>query len=171
VLDTVAVREICLARGTALWDAGMYQSLQCVRVCALNERCSRVPELFSFFLTMENFVHQISCRVWPRRARKVRAAWSALHLSLDCLCSDSTVYTQALHKLVTSCYLKPSTVLSHISPRDKHISYEAEEKSKISGFPTAKELREAREAAMGRLKLEEDEAEKVGMVSRHSRTI
>jgi len=56
-------------------------------------------------------------------------------------------------------------VLSHISPKDKHISYEAEEKSKISGFPTAKELREAREAAMGRLKLEEDEAEKIGMVS------
>jgi DNA-directed RNA polymerase III subunit RPC3 len=69
-----------------------------------------------------------------------------------------------LHKLVTSCYLKPSTVLSHISPRDKRISYEAEEKAKISGFPTAKELRQAREAAAGRLKREEDEAEKVGLV-------
>ncbi|KAI0282164.1 hypothetical protein BGY98DRAFT_956058 [Russula aff. rugulosa BPL654] len=66
---------------------------------------------------------------------------------------DSTVYIQALHKLVTSCYLKPSTVLSHISPRDKRISYEAEEKAKIYGFPTAKELRQA----------QEDEAEKVGM--------
>ncbi|KAF8503747.1 hypothetical protein F5888DRAFT_1897599 [Russula emetica] len=76
---------------------------------------------------------------------------------------DSTVYTQALHKLVTSCYLKPSTMLSHISPRDKRISYEAEEKAKIIGFPTAKELRQAREVAEGRLKREEDEAEKVGM--------
>ncbi|KAF8479230.1 RNA polymerase III subunit RPC82-domain-containing protein [Russula ochroleuca] len=76
---------------------------------------------------------------------------------------DSTVYAQALHKLVTSCYLKPSTVLSHISPRDKRISYEAEEKAKIPGFPTAKELRQAREAAAGRLKREEDEAEKIGL--------
>jgi hypothetical protein len=87
--------------------------------------------------------------------------------SLTLFCSDSTVYTQALHKLVTSCYLKPSTVLSHISPRDKRISYEAEEKAKIHGFPTAKELRQAREVAEGRLKREEDEAEKVGMVGRH----
>ncbi len=94
-----------------------------------------------------------------------------LYLIFLTLCLDSTVYTQALHKLVTSCYLKPSTVLSHISPRDKRISYEAEEKAKISGFPTAKELRQAREAASGRLKREEDEAEKIGMVGRHSRTI
>jgi DNA-directed RNA polymerase III subunit RPC3 len=62
-------------------------------------------------------------------------------------------------------------VLSHISPRDKRISYEAEEKAKIHGFPTAKELRQAREVAEGRLKREEDEAEKVGMVGRHSYTI
>jgi hypothetical protein len=62
-------------------------------------------------------------------------------------------------------------VLSHISPRDKRISYEAEEKAKIYGFPTAKELRQAREVAEGRLKREEDEAEKVGMVGRHSCTI
>ena len=81
------------------------------------------------------------------------------------------MYSQALHKLVTSCYLKPSTVLSHVSPRDRRITYEAEEKAKISGFPTAKELRQAREAAAGRLKREEDEAEKVGLVGRHQRTI
>ena len=88
--------------------------------------------------------------------------------TLTLFCSDSTVYAQALHKLVTTCYVKPSTVLSHISPRDKRISYEAEEKAKIHGFPTAKELRQAREAAEGRLKREEEEAEKVGMVGRHS---
>jgi hypothetical protein len=75
------------------------------------------------------------------------------------------VYSQALHALVTASYLKPSTVLSHISPRDKRIRYEAEEKAKIPGFPTAKELREAREAAEARLKREEEEAEKVGLVS------
>ena len=81
------------------------------------------------------------------------------------------MYSQALHKLVTSCYLKPSTVLSHVSPRDRRITYEAEEKAKISGFPTAKELRQARETAVGRLKREEEEAEKVGLVGRPQRTM
>ncbi|KAJ7632237.1 RNA polymerase III subunit RPC82-domain-containing protein [Roridomyces roridus] len=73
------------------------------------------------------------------------------------------VYTQAIHSLVTASYLKPSTILSHISPRDKRIRYENEEKAKINGFPTAKELREARETAEARLKREEEEAEKVGL--------
>ncbi|KAF7313519.1 FAD-binding FR-type domain-containing protein [Mycena chlorophos] len=59
---------------------------------------------------------------------------------------------RAMHSLVTAAYLKPSTILSHVSPRDKRIRYEAEEKAKISGFPTAKELREARETAEARLK-------------------
>ncbi|KAI0273832.1 hypothetical protein BC834DRAFT_855789 [Gloeopeniophorella convolvens] len=76
---------------------------------------------------------------------------------------QSAVYSQALHGLVTASYLKPSTVLSHVSPRDKRIRYEAEEKAKIAGFPTAKELREAREVAEARLKREEAEAEKVGL--------
>lgn len=75
------------------------------------------------------------------------------------------VYTQALHALVTAGYLKPSTILSHLSPRDKRIRYEGEEKAKIVGFPTAKELREAKETAEARLKREEEEAEKVGIVS------
>jgi len=76
----------------------------------------------------------------------------------------SIVYSQALHALVTAGYLKPSTILSHISPRDKRIRYEAEEKAKIAGFPTAKELREAKETAEARLKREEEEAEKVGLL-------
>ncbi|KAF7983053.1 hypothetical protein HWV62_23943 [Athelia sp. TMB] len=72
-------------------------------------------------------------------------------------------YTKVLYKLVTSTYLKPSTILSHISPRDKRIKYEGEEKAKISGFPTAKELRQARETAEARLKKEEADAEKAGL--------
>lgn len=86
--------------------------------------------------------------------------------SLDISRSDSALYAQTLHKLVTASYVKPSTALSHISPRDKRIAYEAEEKAKISGFPTAKELRQAREVAVSRLKREEDEAENVGLVGR-----
>ena len=74
------------------------------------------------------------------------------------------MYAQAFHKLVEASDLKPSTVLSHQSPRDKRIQYEAEEKGKISGFPTAKELRQAKEVADARLRREEEEAEKIGMV-------
>lgn len=73
------------------------------------------------------------------------------------------LYSQALHKLVEASYLKPSTILSHISPVDKRMRYEAEEKAKISGFPTAKEIREAIEIAEARLKREEEEAERIGM--------
>ena len=72
--------------------------------------------------------------------------------------------SQTLHKLVDAGYLKPSTIISHLSPRDKRIKYEAEEKRKISGFPTAKEIREAKEVAEARMKREEEEAEQVGMV-------
>ncbi|KAF5387156.1 hypothetical protein D9615_001690 [Tricholomella constricta] len=74
-----------------------------------------------------------------------------------------TVYTQAIHNLVSTSYLKPSTILSHVSPRDKRIQYEAEEKTKIAGFPTAREIREAKEVAEARLKREEEEAEQVGL--------
>ncbi|KIJ60612.1 hypothetical protein HYDPIDRAFT_177323 [Hydnomerulius pinastri MD-312] len=76
---------------------------------------------------------------------------------------SSSMYSQSLYKLVSEAYLKPSTILSHNSPRDKRIKYEAEEKAKITGFPTAKELREAKETAEARLKREEEEAEKVGL--------
>jgi hypothetical protein len=60
--------------------------------------------------------------------------------------------------------LKPATILSHLSPREKQIRYETEEKAKISGFPSAKELRQVKESAAARLKREEEDAEKIGMV-------
>ncbi|KAJ7286042.1 hypothetical protein C8J57DRAFT_1286564 [Mycena rebaudengoi] len=78
----------------------------------------------------------------------------------------TAVYSQAIHALVTASYLKPSTILSHVSPRDNRIRYEGEEKAKIVGFPTAKELREAKETALARLKREEEEAEQVGLKRR-----
>ncbi|KAJ2931355.1 hypothetical protein H1R20_g5712, partial [Candolleomyces eurysporus] len=80
--------------------------------------------------------------------------------------SDSktlSVYNQALRKLVSGSYLRASTPLSHVSPKDRLIQYEIEEKKKIAGFPTAKQLREAKEVAEARLKREDDEAEKVGL--------
>jgi DNA-directed RNA polymerase III subunit RPC3 len=44
------------------------------------------------------------------------------------------------------------------------MQYEAEEKRKITGFPTAKELRQAKEVAEARLKREEEEEEQIGLV-------
>ncbi|KAG6909829.1 hypothetical protein DXG01_015102 [Tephrocybe rancida] len=74
-----------------------------------------------------------------------------------------TLYSQTIHKLVAMSYLKPATILSHVSPRDKRIRYETEEKAKIIGFPTAREIREAREVAEARLRREEEDAEMVGL--------
>lgn len=88
-----------------------------------------------------------------------------VQLKTDGWNQDAAVYSQALYKLVSACYLKPSTILSHLSPRDKRIKYEGEEKAKLAGFPTAKELRHAKETAEVRLKREEEDAEKVGLVS------
>ncbi|KAG9318123.1 hypothetical protein JVU11DRAFT_190 [Chiua virens] len=76
---------------------------------------------------------------------------------------SASMYSQSLYKLVSESYLKPSTILSHNSPRDKRIKYEAEEKARISGFPTARELREAMVTAGARLRREEAAAEKVGL--------
>ncbi|KAL4065333.1 RNA polymerase III subunit RPC82-domain-containing protein [Scleroderma yunnanense] len=76
---------------------------------------------------------------------------------------NTTVYSQSLYKLVSEAYMKPSTVLSHRSPRDKRLKYEADEMAKLGGLPTARELREAKETANVRLKREEEEAEKVGL--------
>ena len=78
--------------------------------------------------------------------------------------AGAALLAQTLYKLVDAGYLKPSTVMSHVSPREKRIRYEAEEKKKISGFPTAKELRETKEVAEARLRREEEEAEQIGMV-------
>jgi DNA-directed RNA polymerase III subunit RPC3 len=44
------------------------------------------------------------------------------------------------------------------------MQYEAEEKRKVTGFPTAKELRQAKEVAEARLKREEEEEEQIGLV-------
>ncbi|KAH6871118.1 hypothetical protein BKA70DRAFT_1379517 [Coprinopsis sp. MPI-PUGE-AT-0042] len=72
-------------------------------------------------------------------------------------------HNQALYKLVSGSYLRASTARSHISPRDRLIQYEIEEKKKIVGFPTSKQLKEAKEVAEARLKRENDESEKIGL--------
>lgn len=72
-----------------------------------------------------------------------------------------------LYQLVSEGYLRSSTELSHISPREKLIQYEVEEVGKKTGFLTAKELRQAKIAAWTRRRREEQEevTEKTGLVS------
>ncbi|KZV94041.1 hypothetical protein EXIGLDRAFT_739978 [Exidia glandulosa HHB12029] len=84
-----------------------------------------------------------------------------LHLNKD---KDKTTHATMVHKLLTTAHLKPSTVLSHICPRDKLITYEAEElKKKKTAILAAKDIREAKELAVARLRNEEQEAEKIGL--------
>lgn len=94
--------------------------------------------------------------VWPR------AQTVFTHIALS---TESAKYTQALFTLVSSSYLKPATALSHQSTTDTRLKYFAEEKAKVVGYPTAKQLREAKEVADSRLKREEEDAEKIGIVS------
>lgn len=78
---------------------------------------------------------------------------------------ENSLYDQTFHKLVSGSYLKPSTILSHWSPQDRLMQYEAEEKRKITGFPTAKELRQAKEIAEIRLRREAEDEEQTGLVN------
>ena len=84
------------------------------------------------------------------------------------------IYTSFTHKaLVTSYVISSRRPCCRTSLRGTNVSRtKRKKKAKIYGFPTArKSFRQAREVAEGRLKREEDEAEKVGMVGRHSCTI
>ncbi|KIY43706.1 hypothetical protein FISHEDRAFT_52951 [Fistulina hepatica ATCC 64428] len=76
---------------------------------------------------------------------------------------STMLYKQTIFKLVSSSYLKASTVLAHTSPQDKRIQYEEEEKSKLSNLPSSRELREAKEVAAARLRREQEDAEKIGL--------
>lgn len=76
-----------------------------------------------------------------------------------------SVYLQALNRLVTGVYLKPSTRLSHISRTDRLLRLEAKLRKEHKGIPTAKDVMNWKIEAEARIQREEEEAEKVGMVS------
>lgn len=125
---------------------------------------------------MESFAHQISSLKCPSfsilkvrysvpRLSYVAPMWPKAHTVDLAPFTESAKYTQALFTLVSSSYLKPATVLSHQSTTDTRLKYFSEEKAKIVGYPTAKQLREAKEVADARLKREEEDAEKIGLVS------
>lgn len=77
--------------------------------------------------------------------------------------TERSTYNKTVQKLIAATYLVPSTVLSHASPHDKLMQYEAEEKRKVDNIPTAKDLREAKERAEARLKREQEAAMKVSV--------
>lgn len=74
------------------------------------------------------------------------------------------MYLQAIHALVIGAYLKPSTVLSHISKTDRLLRLEADLRKKHKGIPTAKNIVEWKIEADAKVKRENEEAEKIGMV-------
>ena len=78
--------------------------------------------------------------------------------------AESSVYSQAIHALVTGAYLKPSTVLSHISKTDRLLRIEANLRKNHKGIPTTKNIVEWKIEADAKVKRENEEAEKVGMV-------
>lgn len=79
---------------------------------------------------------------------------------------DVTLRSRALYKLVSASYLKAATVRSLVSPRDQIIKYEEEEKAKLSGLPTTGQLREAKEQALARIRMEKEEEESIGLIVR-----
>jgi DNA-directed RNA polymerase III subunit RPC3 len=74
------------------------------------------------------------------------------------------MYFQAVHALVSGAYLKPSTVLSHISKTDRLLRLEANLRRNHKGIPTAKNIVDWKVEADVKVKRENEEAEKVGMV-------
>ncbi|KAH7107752.1 RNA polymerase III subunit RPC82-domain-containing protein [Auriculariales sp. MPI-PUGE-AT-0066] len=92
---------------------------------------------------------------------RVQDILSRMHVNKS---KDVAQHTSVIHRLISSSHLKPSTVLSHICPRDKLINYEEEEKKKKNNaIASAKDIKEAKELAIQRLKQEELDAEKIGM--------
>ena len=72
-----------------------------------------------------------------------------------------------MNKLVVGAYLKPSTVLSHISKTDRLLRLEADLRKRHKGIPTAKDIVGWKIQADAQVKRENEEAEKVGMVRGH----
>jgi len=66
--------------------------------------------------------------------------------------------------LVTGSYLKPSTRLSHISKTDRLLRFEAGLRKEHKGIPTAKDIVHWKIEAEAKVKREDEEAEKIGMV-------
>jgi DNA-directed RNA polymerase III subunit RPC3 len=85
--------------------------------------------------------------------------------------TDTDAYTRVALDLLTSSHLRVSTPESHISPRDKFIRYEAEERKKHVGIVAPKDARQFRTLAEVRIRREREEAEapSVGIIKRKAK--
>ncbi|KZT44098.1 hypothetical protein SISSUDRAFT_1085644 [Sistotremastrum suecicum HHB10207 ss-3] len=72
-------------------------------------------------------------------------------------------YKSMFQTLFTAGYVRASTALSHLSPRDKLIAYEEEARALLKGLPTAKQLREVRETAVARVNADEVQLLNIGL--------
>ncbi|CAE6470055.1 unnamed protein product [Rhizoctonia solani] len=84
---------------------------------------------------------------------------------------ESEAYTKVALELLTSSHLRVSTPASHISPRDKFLRYEAEERKKHVGIVAPKDARLFRTTAEVRIRREREEAEapSVGLIKRKAK--
>ncbi|CAE6341174.1 unnamed protein product [Rhizoctonia solani] len=84
---------------------------------------------------------------------------------------ESEAYTKVALELLISSHLRVSTPASHISPRDKIIRYEAEERKKHVGIVAPKDARQFRITAEVRIRREREEAEapSVGLIKRKAK--
>ena len=111
---------------------------------------------------MENYDNLRCCTISRSPMPKV---WSRFQSSvLSSSSAETSVYLQAIHALVSGAYLKPSTVLSHISKTDRLLRLEANLRKNHKGIPTTKNIVEWKVEADAKVKRENEEAEKIGMV-------
>ncbi|KAB5593960.1 DNA-directed RNA polymerase III subunit C3 [Ceratobasidium theobromae] len=84
---------------------------------------------------------------------------------------ESDIYPKVALQLLTSSHLRVSTTASHISPRDKFIRYETEERKKHVGIVAPKDARQFRILAEARIRREREEAEapSVGLIKRKAK--
>lgn len=85
--------------------------------------------------------------------------------------TESDIYPKVALQLLTSSHLRVSTTASHISPRDKFIRYETEERKKHVGIVAPKDARQFRILAEARIRREREEAEapSVGLIKRKAK--
>jgi hypothetical protein len=85
-------------------------------------------------------------------------------IKFETLITEMAVYLQVINTLVTGSYLKPSTKLAHISKTDRLLRFEASFRKEHKGIPTAKDIVKWKIDAEAKVKREDEEAEKIGMV-------
>lgn len=132
-------------------------------LCSLNSSRYRPPVSFRLFCSMGSYGNRKCCNISRSSMPKVWSQFQATSATLT-LGAESSVYTQAIHALVSGAYLKPSTVLSHISKTDRLLRLEGNLRKNHKGIPTAKSIVEWKIEAEARVKRENEEAETIGMV-------